>query len=510
MKLIIVEDERRVQNNILNKINRLSNFCEVVGTAENGFEGLKLVEILKPDVVITDVKMPVMDGIEMSEQIKKRFPDIKIIILSGFSDFAIAQKAIRFGVFNYLVKPVEDEKLLETLHELKIEIDKLERIDIPNVLIHKQLYSNIKQNNNQDDNTKFVILLICLNNLCCDNDDVFLQQYYFQQFESIDWSRIFDNDVFYNVEWVISEEYSPNQRSIIISLCEKGDFSPIGAAKIIRSQFKLLYPDIMVNICCHQKLLNSDELYLTAKRMRRIIAKEVVPSEPRIFILEENENIYIEEIIVEEIKQRADESIKTLLKSSNYSALRKSFEQIIHFTTEKKLPQHQFLVIINYLLKRLEFEISSFDISKERKLQTELLREISISASTRKIEDIFLQCIDVYLEEFIINEMQQTKDVILNYVDENYSTIECLEDVADIFNYNYTYFSRLFKKITGMSMVKYITKKRIEKAKKLLIMDPNISVGMVGSLVGYADQQYFGRTFKDYTGQSPSEFKKSQ
>ena len=95
----------------------------------------------------------------------------------------------------------------------------------------------------------------------------------------------------------------------------------------------------------------------------------------------------------------------------------------------------------------------------------------------------------------------------MQYVDENYNSIDSMKEVASVFNYNYTYLSRMFKEVTGTTFIRYITLKRIEAAKQIMSEHPGISIKLVGEKVGYTDQHYFSRIFKAITGMSPSEYK---
>ncbi len=115
LKIVIVEDEYIIRSGLCNLIPRLKESFQVVGNAENGYEGVQLISRIKPDVVICDIRMKVMDGLEMIRQLRDMKIDCKYIILSGYSDFAYAQKAISLGVYGYLLKPVNSGELLEIL-----------------------------------------------------------------------------------------------------------------------------------------------------------------------------------------------------------------------------------------------------------------------------------------------------------------------------------------------------------------------------------------------------------
>ena len=127
MRIIVVEDEYRTRCGVVKLVNKINPEYLVVGEAENGIEGLELIKELKPDLVIVDISMPLMDGIEMLSKLKKEGIKHKTIILSGYSEFDYAQKAIKIGVNEYLLKPVTANDLEQTINNIQKELQ-MERL----------------------------------------------------------------------------------------------------------------------------------------------------------------------------------------------------------------------------------------------------------------------------------------------------------------------------------------------------------------------------------------------
>lgn len=119
--VIVAEDEELLLTNLVQKIQKADPDFLVAGTAQTGDQALALVEKLSPDLVITDIRMPVMDGITLLTKVREQFPFTKFIITSGFSDFEYAKKAITLKVSDYLLKPVDSEELKEALSKIKQE-----------------------------------------------------------------------------------------------------------------------------------------------------------------------------------------------------------------------------------------------------------------------------------------------------------------------------------------------------------------------------------------------------
>lgn len=122
-RIILVDDEEEVRKSIIKKIDWSAAGFQVVGDAENGEEALERIEALEPDVVLTDIRMPYMDGLTLAERVRQRFPSTKIVIFSGYDDFEYAKRAIKLNVTEYILKPVNVEELTAILKRIKANLD---------------------------------------------------------------------------------------------------------------------------------------------------------------------------------------------------------------------------------------------------------------------------------------------------------------------------------------------------------------------------------------------------
>ena len=118
-KIMLVDDEEEARKSIVSKIDWEKAGYDFVGDAENGQDAMEKIEALEPNVIITDIHMPYMSGLELAKWVQQKYPSIKVIILSGYSQFEYAQEAMRYGVKEYILKPIDVEALNDVLTRVR-------------------------------------------------------------------------------------------------------------------------------------------------------------------------------------------------------------------------------------------------------------------------------------------------------------------------------------------------------------------------------------------------------
>jgi len=142
-KVIIVEDEPPILDMIKEIVNSSCECFEVSATAYNGKDAIKEIMHHKPDVVITDIRIPHIDGLELIKRTRSKLPHTRFVIISGYSHFEYARTAMRFGVRDYMLKPIDNQKLIDNLGEIKLELDTRKHADISNYIqMHLGLFHN--------------------------------------------------------------------------------------------------------------------------------------------------------------------------------------------------------------------------------------------------------------------------------------------------------------------------------------------------------------------------------
>lgn len=146
-KVLVIEDEDIIRKGLINSINWTEHECRIVGEAKNGLDGLKKIASLKPDLILLDVNMPIMDGIEMLSKLTEAL--ISTIIISGYSEFEYAKQAIKYNVVDYLLKPIDSNDLIKALEKAKQQIQMRASYkvdDDPYRILHTQSVDSITLN----------------------------------------------------------------------------------------------------------------------------------------------------------------------------------------------------------------------------------------------------------------------------------------------------------------------------------------------------------------------------
>lgn len=144
-KVMIVDDEKSIRNLLKNIINKGNLDLDIVGEANSGIEAINIIDRILPDIIFVDIKMPFMDGVEFSKIVIDRYPNLKIIILTAYSDFNYARDCIGIGVCEYLLKPIVKEDILKTLSKVMESLDLLKPEKEEEISHKENTISNIKQ-----------------------------------------------------------------------------------------------------------------------------------------------------------------------------------------------------------------------------------------------------------------------------------------------------------------------------------------------------------------------------
>ena len=525
--VFLVDDEPIVLDGIRSKINWEEAGFSFAGEAPDGEMALSMIHELKPDILITDIKMPFMDGLELAATIKKTQPWIKIIILSGHDEFDYAKKAISIGIEDYLLKPFTPEELLSSLNKTALQIDK-ERKQLSDI---SKLREELKSN-------EALIKKEFLNNLVHGAEDMntviqkssdlginLISRYYKVLISRIE-SRTNNAQnqqeacsLLNSYSAAINEAVSFFHHSNLLVCIFKGstqaelDDNSFRAAETI-SHIATKNQDCMVLTAIGKSVEHLSQLNISYEDAKNILQINSSSSENRIIssddISEDNNESSDALLDLKEGDPLVDK-LKYAAKGDIQSIIDESMELI------KKNPD-QFSVFASYLLVDLIFAVSKL-VEKLggniKELYPEILQRKFIDDAVSD-ETNFTKTLEQVLHFAL--EFRDSKvtgkyaDVILKakrFIEENYADPNTtLTTVAEAVALSPNHFSTIFSQECKTTFIEYLTNVRMENAKRLM-RETDMKGYDIAYECGFSDPHYFSYIFKKNTGLSPREYKLS-
>ncbi|MEM5016328.1 response regulator [Metabacillus indicus] len=512
MKLLITEDEE-IERIALKKIIETEfRDIQIVGLAENGRRAIELASEHKPDILLMDIKMPGINGLEAIKEIQKIVPDAKILIVSSYDTFDYAQQALRLGVKDYLLKPSKREVILSTIQKVidDIKKDRLEserkqqteeRMQkmIPIVeadLVTQLLFDHVHDVHlhecmgllDVDQKQPSYVVLIHFSQ---DTLSGRLEQMYGElkrtiQLHTKGWVGPMSG---LQVPIIVFAEGEIHQyRRNAVSLVQKilhnlsGVFSASAAIGIGKA-----YPALEQIRQSYYEALRAS--ISAGSKARYSFYSDIISNEK----IKDRDMHHIEELILEELRIGEWEGVR-----SHFQAMTAYFEKFQHPLAEAEQKVYDTMTLMIRYLDEMGFVIRkpvfSFSAASYLQMKTEVnfILEDVMSQYKRVTEN---------LQEDIPNRMKQ-------HIRKNCHTDLSLEAMAKEFSLSPQYVSKIFKEELGISYIDYLTKCRIEKAKKLMEKGSH-SLKEIAFEVGYNDPNYFSRVFKKVCKKSPSQYKDS-
>ncbi|OPJ58393.1 response regulator [Clostridium oryzae] len=523
LKMVIIEDERLEREGLVDYFDWSSFGIEIVGTASDGIEGIELAEKERPDIIITDIKMPGMSGIEMCKEIRKFLPNTKIIILSGHDDFNYAKEAILFKTNAYVLKPIVDEEMLNAIQRVvkectfeqekineqihtreklkkeygrakqKLFNDLLEGVLDKKELRERMLYYGVKYS----EKNKFVVVYISFKDNRLESPEQFQLEFLKNLEKYAIFSEYRTKKEMCTILKFESEYYDTQIDNVInylIELCNKDTFNAITA---IGSRVDNLY-DIDKSYKCADEALTYAEFWGLSGviRYKDVVEKNKVSNEDiGKFIIQGNK---FSKLLVHDVS------------SGDCEKVDEDLEQMFDYIAANRKMSVDY--IKNYL-QNVIYEISLLKYNLNRKSE-DAIEVPSDSDSVLQLKS--LQLIKKYVHEVfnnvlaILEDKRKNKDEnviknIVNLIENRYMEDINLKVVAAEMFFSPNYLGTIFKKFTGKSFNDYLTECRMDKAKELLTKT-NKKVSRVAKEVGMSNTSYFCIVFKHTYGMTPKEY----
>ncbi|MBO5209367.1 MAG: response regulator [Lachnospiraceae bacterium] len=481
--VLIVEDEKMIRQGIRTMIQRSGVPVEIIMECNNGEMALEILEEQKIDVMFTDIRMPKMNGIELVQNMQKLEHKPITVAISGYADFSYAVEMMRLGVREYILKPIEREKLIEILKKIEEE------------LIASQISSqNSKQLGNQQ--LKYLILNEQIteeemNTLQAEYENDFcLQQFYLcivnpQEIDNVRDQYIYLHNIEENDVYLVSEE---NLEFLLKNELIKEYIGISNVHSGIR-EIKTAYVEALKArrraFCNNKEIVRCNEPEKKIPEALQQEAAKYIEAESRLRRVQLLGTDKTEDIVrlwngfFENVKKGriSPEAFKECMDSF-FEEVKKTYRNIITEDMET--------------IQRLS---ACYRFSKVDDYETELMNWI-------------LGLHERINSQFDTNRNKQKIRQAMDYIQENYDKDLNMAVVSNYISMNYSLFSYMFKEYTGSNFVNYLKGIRMEEAKKLL-KETDMRIIEISQQVGYDNEKHFMKTFKATVGVSPSEFRKN-
>lgn len=507
LHVLVADDEKNIRDGLKLLLDWEALGFSVDYEAASGDETLNIILDKKPDLVLLDIRMPGMIGIDVIKNSRERGFKGRFIIISGYSDFTYAKEAIRFGVENYITKPIDEDELEAAVIKIKDDVNakNLEKTNLED--FKKKAKSTILL-----DLLHGIIPSVPMEELALTNSiyqvviyENFSTKVNPQDYSFADLMRVTNQD---NTSYEILSEDSLD----IIIL--KGEFS-ISRFKDILNHYENEPPEkgspLDGVFLAYGRIVTSPaELQLSFDDVRSLIKR-------RFFCREEQHTLGFEELPGRQVFNEEVSPERMRAFSQDFAGYLKAFNR--RKTTETLMELENYLFNLRSDIKEIKIMLADMYLQIKENINSHYS---SLSIPFPSNADIFT-FIDSknYLYEIITFLSEQFEmimsaaggstrdslfDDIIYYIDHNYRENLRLETISPLFGYNSAYLGKLFSKNVGENFNSYLDKVRITKSKELLEYS-TMKVYEIAESVGYKNVDYFHKKFKKYEGVSPAEYR---
>lgn len=507
--VFIADDEQAIREGLKYIVNWKSFDFEICGDASNGEEALTQILALKPSLVIIDIRMPKMHGIDVIKELREQGFSGKIIIISGYSDFKYAQQAIRYGVDYYLTKPVDEDELIDIISQISSSIHDEKKTS--QVLLHYQ------------EKAKKEIL----DDIISGNADISL----------INTDELhLDADVY---QVVIYEQYThdrdtmPYQFSELLRVTNNGSHTFEHIQKdgkniiILKGQYAL---DKFQRFLDHYstppqkgspldtlfltygtKVYNLSDIHISYAQAHQLIGR-------RFFCSPGQHTLGFGALPSHEIKNASIDTskleqyctiISDYIQAFNRKKLVSALTELSDYLYSVQDGIDAVKLFLTDLFLRIKEHISRIYSTAPLSFpsNSDIIAIIDRKFYLYEITEFFTSQFEAVMNAIGTSSRDSILDDIIFYIDHNYQANIKLETIAPLFGYNSAYLGKIFSKTVGENFNNYVDSIRIKHAKQLII-ENKLKVYEISEAVGYKNVDYFHKKFKKYVGQSPAEYRK--
>jgi len=535
--LLIVDDEYIVRKGLIKTIDWDKVGVNVTGEAENGIEALNFVKKNKIDVILVDVRMPKMNGIELIKQIKKLYPEIISIILSGHREFSYAQNAMSQGVKYYLLKPTRIDDIYNVFKKVKSELDERQNLDkmINDYKLMKRdsFFSNLLDSRMDKKKVEMAIkklevrfekpiyILVLLD---IDNEDLMIETWREKK------GKDFRKELLQYVKKIILNFDSNNNifcfmnfdKIYLLWNCNESiSQNAYNEIYLVRDLIEEEYSDkdVSVTFFIGRPVKDINKIGDISDELRKSIQIKFIMGYGTCINTDNiNSGYWSKTANISYNKTLINEKISKLvgyIKMANRLNVEECLEEICFIIENMELLNKD---IVQEICLNIVFALSSnidnfyekiWTMHGESELPVHRIRRFKTYKEIKSWLKGLIYSTKSYVEKNDGISNKSGIDKVIEYINKNYNQRLFLKELAQKFYINANYCCDLFKKNTGKTFSQYVISLKMKKAEELLLYS-SYSISEVASMSGYSDYYFFNKVFKKEYGCTPSQFRKSK
>lgn len=511
-KILIVDDEKMIRMGMKNAIDWMKIGIDEVFTAASGNETLEILKKEEPQIMVTDIQMTEMTGLELIKAAREVVPELRVIVLTGFDNFEYARQSLRLQVQDFFLKPIDEDDLSDAIEKQLKEIKKLEDDEKEQARLWRSQGSVAQMRLEQ-----------CMRNLVHEKNNKEMQLYILQ--------KDFRFDIKQKMSLILLEQgmYAESR--------DDGKFRAMSVKNVCMSMIDsrnmgitFTDEDGTIAIVCFEK--DDGDSVLEKTEELSDVLKDEFECKPKITVgstVQGFENLVISYNDARYLLEHERENIQDIIQTMGAQNKKKMFWDIYSelrnimisnigntalvmkaFNTFSKATESYNLSPT--IVRRCCFEIAS-SLSFAYMEDSGEMSDGKLDALSKSLASVgreeACEITRMFIDQIPGNEEENVHYIISNakhYIDEHLAEDISVSSIATNLYITPNYFSRLFKRITGEGCNEYIVRKRIEKARSLL-ETTSIKTGKIAMMVGYRDTNYFSLAFKKHTGKSPTKYR---
>lgn len=513
MYILIIDDEK-IAALALKKL--VEDYCKAkqvdlnCKTFERACDAIKEIETAQslPDILFTDIRMPIMDGLDLTNKLKTEYPSILIVIISGYSDFNYAQTALKYNASDYLLKPISRQQIYDCMDALCMKlqdslISRQENICLKSQALFSQMIFNDKfglkdltESLSIDSNVYFISLIFLHSSMALGNTE-----------RQALLSASNQNVIRIPIE-------SPTHKDIFI--LNLYSLKSLDTIKIIQQKYcTIIYSELSRYIDCNNFSITSSEISTTDCPLQTLYLQCYYSSKEYLLT---SDNPFSHTGEQEEKEYISPYSAKTeyeILKSFDFKnplLTKQLFKNaLLNLTSKENISLWSLSDLISFLVIILNKKIKEYNERHDNSCDYISETKITNFETLESIEKFFDQQIDriyILLQDSENRQTENPVKIMEKYIQENFFLDITLQDIASNILYMHpSYLSRLFKSRLGISFSKYLLQYRLKVSKKMLLEYRTTSVSEIASLCGFSDCSYFVKQFKSIYGTTPNSYR---